>query len=610
MSDVTPGMRRVVVAGPEMGAFVRQGHPQPPVVSVGFDDHVKLLFPAADGTPPPLPGQADGRLRWEPEQIAATRNYTVRSFDPTTGEMALDFVRHGAGLASGWAERCVVGEKIWFAGPKECVGFPEGVDWHLVAGDETALPAIGRWITEAPSGTRAQVFVEVARPADVQDDLPHRPGIDITWLIREGLIREGLGRPGRDEVVPGQLLGEAIRTAPWWPGSVYAFVAGEATSLKPIRRHLRDERGVPPERLEIVGYWRRTDAGTDPGEHPVVRLHEMSELLAPLVLRAAVTIGLPAAWERGLERIDELAAATEVRPDRLAKVLDALAALGVAVATDAGHRPTTLGEALDDDHLADHLDLNRPAALAELGLVGLVDTLRGADGFARVHGDSYATLRARRAEIEVALQRRAAEETGWFATNLAALPVVAEARSIAVTGLGTTSLANALARRVSKVTVLVPPAVVDWATADLDALCGSTSRREAIQVKGTSLEQAAGGSLTDHVDVLVLSDALTELADERALELLQRTSAAHLVLLERVVGDRAVENAEADLLALTTHGTGLRTDADLESLVVRSGFPVVERTTIGWGRICLIAHRRPVAENPLPDLAGAEVFTR
>ncbi|MGD7786757.1 siderophore-interacting protein [Propionibacteriaceae bacterium Y1700] len=595
--DVTPGMRRVVVAGPEMGAFVRQGHRQPPVVSEGFDDHVKLLLPAADGTPPTLPGQADGRLRWEPEQIAATRNYTVRSFDPTTGEMALDFVRHGDGLASSWAERCAVGDKVWFAGPKECAGFPEGVDWHLVAGDETALPAIGRWITEAPVGTRGQVFVEIPHANDRQTDLPDRDGIEVNWLVRDGQFRDGAA------VLPGQLLDEAIRAAQWWPGVVYAFVAGEALALKPIRRHLRDERRIPPERLEIVGYWRRTETDTDPSDNPVVRLHEMSELLAPMVLRAAVTIGLPGAWEQGLERVDDLAAATAVLPGPLSRLLRALVAIGVAEVTDAGFRPTPLGAALDDDHLADHLDLHRPAAVTELGLIGLVDSLRGDDGFARAHGDSFAAVRRQRHELEVALQRQAAEETAWVANNLAALPALSGAASVGLSGLGTTSLGNAIARRGSTVRIVVPAPVVEWSVGDLDALCGRTPRRDQITVVPDT-----GDAALAEADVWVLAHALTELSDDRAIEVLRAVPAARIVVLDQLLGRGAGGDAEADLTALTTYGTGLRTADEVTALLDRAGFGSVEPVTIGWGRTCLVASR--TEPQGVRSTSRAEVLAR
>ncbi|NEE40962.1 siderophore-interacting protein, partial [Streptomyces sp. SID7982] len=76
-------------------------------------------------------------------------------------------------------------EITWIAGPKMSHGHPEGVDWLLVIGDETALPAIGRWLAEMPAGTRARVFIEVGEESHRQD-LPTEADATITWLTRDG----------------------------------------------------------------------------------------------------------------------------------------------------------------------------------------------------------------------------------------------------------------------------------------------------------------------------------------------------------------------------------------------------------------------------------------
>lgn len=42
------------------------------------------------------------------------------------------------------------------------------------------------------------------------------------------------------------------------PGAgTFFFLAGEATSLIPLRRYLRRELGLPKEQVEVHGYWKR-----------------------------------------------------------------------------------------------------------------------------------------------------------------------------------------------------------------------------------------------------------------------------------------------------------------------------------------------------------------
>lgn len=151
-------------------------------------------------------------------------------------------------------ERVTAGDDDCIAGPKASALLPEAVDWLLVGGDETAVPAIGRLIDDLPADTRAQVFIEIADAAHEvpPPGLASRPGIELTWLHRDG------AGPGTSDV-----LERAIRAAEWWPSTPYAWVAGEALTLKPIRAHLKYDRQVPMDCLEVVGYWRRTDIRRD-----------------------------------------------------------------------------------------------------------------------------------------------------------------------------------------------------------------------------------------------------------------------------------------------------------------------------------------------------------
>ena len=116
--------------------------------SLGFDDHVKLFFP--DGTK-----NADGT----PNMLG--RDFTPRRYDPAANTLEIDFAIHDAGPATRWAAQAKPGDALALGGPRGSFIIPTTFDWHLLIGDETALPAISRRLAELPAGTRAVVLVEV-----------------------------------------------------------------------------------------------------------------------------------------------------------------------------------------------------------------------------------------------------------------------------------------------------------------------------------------------------------------------------------------------------------------------------------------------------------------
>ncbi|MFK3732150.1 siderophore-interacting protein [Streptomyces sp. NPDC088090] len=231
---ITPHMVRVVLGGPGLDGF-----------AVGeFTDHyVKLLF-APEGVTYPEPFDMERiRAEYPREQWPTTRTYTVRAWDPVQRELTLDFVVHGdEGLAGPWAARARVGETVRFLGPGGGYAPDPAADWHLLAGDESALPAIGVALERLPAGALVHAFVEVEDAADEQK-FATEAGIEVTWLHRAG-------RPA------GEALVEAVRALDFPAGDVHAFVHGEAGFVKELRRHLRVERQVARERLSISGYWR------------------------------------------------------------------------------------------------------------------------------------------------------------------------------------------------------------------------------------------------------------------------------------------------------------------------------------------------------------------
>jgi NADPH-dependent ferric siderophore reductase len=340
--DVTPGMRRVTLGGDQLAAHVApNGMPVAAFRSEGFDDEFKLFLKHPDADEAAIPEQADGVIYWPREDPHLLfRTYTVRRWDPVAGELDIDFVNHGVGPATTWANRAQPGDRIQIAGPKASAPHPVGADWTLVAGDETALPAIGRWLEDWPDGARGQVFIEVAE-AEHRQDLPAPDGVEITWLSRDG------AEPGTTT-----LLHDAVTSAPWWDGVVFAWVAGEALSLTPIRRWLRQEKGLPREQVEVTGYWRRQEvvlAGDDgiqdldASENVAETLHELEEVLPGVAIRVAATIGLPPALGSGTRTAAELAAATGADPTGVGKLLRYLDAIGVVEESDDGYRLTTMG---------------------------------------------------------------------------------------------------------------------------------------------------------------------------------------------------------------------------------------------------------------------------
>ncbi|MBQ1038376.1 siderophore-interacting protein [Micromonospora sp. C81] len=231
----TPHLIRLVLGGDELTGL--------PVGE--FTDHyIKVVFPQP-GVDYPQPLDLAAIRRDLPrEQWPRLRAYTVRRWDPLAEELTVDVVHHGdEGLAGPWAAALRPGDPVHFVGPGGAYAPSPDADWHLLVGDESALPAIAAALERLPLGAPAHVFVEIADPSDEQKLLS--PGaVAVTWLRRGD-------RP------VGEALVAAVRTLEFPAGTVHAFVHGEAAFVRDLRRLLRGERGVPLDRLSISGYWRR-----------------------------------------------------------------------------------------------------------------------------------------------------------------------------------------------------------------------------------------------------------------------------------------------------------------------------------------------------------------
>jgi NADPH-dependent ferric siderophore reductase len=214
---LTPSMVRVIVGGPDLEGF-----------GAGeFTDHyVKCRF-------------AD-----------KTRSYTVRAWDPERLLLTLDFVVHGdAGIAGPWAAQAQPGDRLELMGPGGGYAPSPQADWHLMVGDDAALPAIAASLPRVAAGVPVFTVIEVDGPEHRQP-LESPGDLQAIWVHRSG-------GPGED---PSLQL-DAVRALSLPEGQGQAFVHGEATTVRLVRRHLVLERGLPVESLSATGYWklRRTD---------------------------------------------------------------------------------------------------------------------------------------------------------------------------------------------------------------------------------------------------------------------------------------------------------------------------------------------------------------
>ncbi|MFJ7203689.1 SIP domain-containing protein [Streptomyces sp. NPDC098789] len=585
VADVTPGMRRITLGGPQLGAFRKDGLELPALSSEGFDDHVKFFFAEEGAAAPVLPGQNVSSLDWPADARPLTKDYTPVRHDPERGEIDFDFVNHEGGVASSWALSARPGDVTWIAGPKMSHRHPEGADWLLVIGDETALPAIGRWLAEMPAGTRARVFVEVGEESHRQE-LATRADAEITWLVRDG------APAGTTD-----LLERAVRDMEWLPGNVFAWVAGEALTLKGIRRHLAVDRRVPREHTHVTGYWRRTEpalpaaaapasvAAAVEGADPHDRLHELTDLAPGLAIRAAVTIGLVDLVWQGVRVARELASRTGSDLRTLTALLAYLTELEVLAEGPDGYRLTPVGEELvEDDHSLEEYDLRGAQAALDLSLSGLHETLRtGRAGYRTPSGAPLAVALAADERLGGAAREAVEDEAAWIAPGVRTGWDWAAAGSVTATGSGAGAVANALVKAFPELRVRI-------------AALPSVLRTVADRVLETDVLPRVelvpcGGAVPDGDRTVLLCRLLEQLPDDDAVLALRENAAAlaqggTLLLVEQVEGPEGIEaDTEAALHHLrlkAAFGSGVRGEADYAELAARAGLTVRTCRDIGW----------------------------
>lgn len=246
--QIAPHMVRVLLGGSGFDTFTPSDF---------TDSYVKLAFVADDidvaALPQPL--TLDSFVDLPPQKRPSVRTLTVRRVDAAARQIALDIVTHGEhGVAGQWAAAAQPGQPIYLMGPSGAYAPDPAADWHLLAGDESALPAIATALEALPDNAIGKAFIEVAGPDD-EIALTAPKSVEINWVYRGGradLVSE-------DRAGDHAPLVEAVTAAQWLPGQVHVFIHGEAQAvMHNLRPYIRKERGVEAKwASSISGYWRR-----------------------------------------------------------------------------------------------------------------------------------------------------------------------------------------------------------------------------------------------------------------------------------------------------------------------------------------------------------------
>ncbi|MBB2494231.1 siderophore-interacting protein [Aquipseudomonas ullengensis] len=236
VTDLTPRMRRITLGGPELAGFI----------SLGSDDHIKLFFAQNAAEQAALETLQLASKGNDDGPRPAMRDYTPRRYDAALNELDIDFVLHGDGPASTWAEQAAPGQHLYVGGPRGSMIVPDSFDSYLLIGDETALPAIARRLEELPANRQVLALIEVANAAE-QQTLRSAANVEIHWLHREA----------------GQDLLSAVKGVSLPGGSLYSWVATESALSRRIRRVLLDDFAVNEDFLKAAGYWKLDDSSED-----------------------------------------------------------------------------------------------------------------------------------------------------------------------------------------------------------------------------------------------------------------------------------------------------------------------------------------------------------
>lgn len=225
---LTRGYVRIRLQGDDLRGFT----------SLGADDHLRIFFPEGD------PGTVE-ELRASP-----SREYTPLAWDEDWLE--LEFAIHGdpaegtAGIAAAWAATAPLGASTAIGGPRGSKVLKGRPDAWLLAGDETAVPAMRRFAQAMDDDAAGRIVVEVT---DASHELP----IDAPAGIAVEFVHRSTAAAGSALAARLDAIGADERPA----GAVFGFVAAEQSIVKPGRALLLERWGLDSDQVIVKGYWKR-----------------------------------------------------------------------------------------------------------------------------------------------------------------------------------------------------------------------------------------------------------------------------------------------------------------------------------------------------------------
>lgn len=233
--QLSPNLVRIVAGGPGIADVEDNGY---------TDAYIKMLFAHPDTNLTPPYDLEALRETLGAERMPSRRTYTIRQFDLDNGQLWIDFVTHGSeGIAGPWADRAEPGDPVVLGGIGGGYRPNPEADWHLLAGDDAAIPAVAAALEAMPADATGVALIEVDGPAD-HLELEAPSGVRVEWLHRDG------ADPGTTT-----LLTDAVRALDWREGEVQVFAHGERGAMKSLRPFFTDELGLDRSQLSLSAYW-------------------------------------------------------------------------------------------------------------------------------------------------------------------------------------------------------------------------------------------------------------------------------------------------------------------------------------------------------------------
>jgi NADPH-dependent ferric siderophore reductase len=235
--ELTPDMVRVILGGGDLDRFEMPD---------STDAYVNVAIPPEGAPYDPIFDPAAIKRDLPRDLWPHRRRYTVRAWNPVQHLLTVDFVVHGSdGVGGAWALAARPGTVLVFEGPSGGYRPDPAADWHLLVGDESALPAIAASLEAVPIDGFAVVRIVCDGP---EHEIPLVCGgdLDLVWLHRTG---------GPEDA---DLLAESVKAVEFPRGRVQAFVHGEADEIRQVRRHLLVDRALTRADMSCSPYWRRT----------------------------------------------------------------------------------------------------------------------------------------------------------------------------------------------------------------------------------------------------------------------------------------------------------------------------------------------------------------